>query len=815
MVASFARIPAAHLLLAVLLTALNYVVLMGYDLLATRYIGRPLALGRVAFTSFLGYVSSFNFGALLGGTTVRYRLYSSWGLSSVEVAKVIAVLSLSSLVGLAGFAGIVFVINPLPIPDRLHLPFTTALPLGFLLLGVVGLYVAVGFVQRKPIRLGGWQVVLPPPRVAACQIAIGSADLAVAAAVLYVLLPATAAVGYLPFLGVFLLAIIVAVFSNVPGGLGVFELVVLVLMGPPDPHLVLASLLAFRVIYYLLPLGVAGTLLAGHEILLHRQSVGRIAAVFGSVAPALVPRVLGFLTFLAGVLLLLSGATPTVHQRLGWIRHLLPLPVMEISHFLGSVVGAGLLLLARGLQRRLDSAYWLTMAMLIAGSVFCLLKGADYEEAAILLAMTLLFAPARRRFYRKGSLLEQPLGPAWLAAAGVVLACSVWIGTFAYKHVDYSHELWWQFSFHGDAPRFLRATAGGATLLLVAAAASLLRPARPRPQLPAAEDLAAAAQLVVRSTASCANLALVGDKHLLFNGDRSAFIMYAVAGRSWVALGDPVGGTEARSDLIWTFRELCDRYAGRTVFYQVGEETLPFYLDLGLSLMKLGEEARVPLADFSLEGSARKQLRQTWNRFQREGCSFKILPAAEVTGRMDELERVSDAWLAEKSAAEKRFSLGSFQPDYVARFPVAIVHRAEQILGFSNLWLGDGKGELSVDLMRYVEQAPSGVMEYLFTELMLWGRKEGYQWFNLGMAPLSGLESRSLAPLWSRFGDMVFRHGEHFYGFQGLRQYKEKFHPHWRPKYLASPGGFALPRVLADIAMLISGGSKGLLVKTE
>ncbi len=84
-------------------------------------------------------------------------------------------------------------------------------------------------------------------------------------------------------------------------------------------------------------------------------------------------------------------------------------------------------------------------------------------------------------------------------------------------------------------------------------------------------------------------------------------------------------------------------------------------------------------------------------------------------------------------------------------------------------------------------------MDYLFVELMLWGRAQSYEWFNLGMAPLSGLDVGPLAPLWNRLGTLVFRHGEHFYNFQGLRQYKEKFHPQWEPKYLASPGGLRLP----------------------
>jgi phosphatidylglycerol lysyltransferase len=104
-------------------------------------------------------------------------------------------------------------------------------------------------------------------------------------------------------------------------------------------------------------------------------------------------------------------------------------------------------------------------------------------------------------------------------------------------------------------------------------------------------------------------------------------------------------------------------------------------------------------------------------------------------------------------------------------------------------------------------------MEYLFLQLMLWAQREGYHWFNLGMAPFSGFDDRALAPLWNRLGSFVFRHDEHFYNFQELRQYKEKFSPEWTPKYLACPGGLALPRMLANVASLIAGGMKGVIGK--
>jgi phosphatidylglycerol lysyltransferase len=145
------------------------------------------------------------------------------------------------------------------------------------------------------------------------------------------------------------------------------------------------------------------------------------------------------------------------------------------------------------------------------------------------------------------------------------------------------------------------------------------------------------------------------------------------------------------------------------------------------------------------------------------------------------------------------------------RCPLAVVRRNHDVLAFANLWQGADREELSIDLMRYVATAPPGIMDFLFAELMLWGRAEGYRWFNLGMAPLSGLEARPLGPLVERFGAWLYRHGEAFYNFQGLREYKQKFSPVWTARYLVSPGGLALPRILADLAALVSGGARATL----
>ncbi|HDH53644.1 MAG TPA: bifunctional lysylphosphatidylglycerol flippase/synthetase MprF, partial [Nitrospirae bacterium] len=281
--------------------------------------------------------------------------------------------------------------------------------------------------------------------------------------------------------------------------------------------------------------------------------------------------------------------------------------------------------------------------------------------------------------------------------------------------------------------------------------------------------------------------------------------MYGVEGRSWVAMGDPIGQQEETSELAWRFHEMCDRHDGWTVFYEVGTENLHVYLDLGLTLIKLGEEGRVLLETFSLEGHKRKDMRHVLHKLDSVGCSFEIIPQEKVSDILPELKRISDAWLAEKNTREKGFSLGFFSEDYLKRFPVAVVKRKDEIIAFANIWAG--KKELSIDLMRYLPDTPHGIMDYLFIHLILRGKQEGYKWFNLGMAPLSGLEDHALAPLRSKLGAFVFRHSEHFYNCQGLRRYKDKFNPEWKPKYLAYPGGFSLPRILVNITSLISRGT--------
>lgn len=799
-------------MLALLATACSYLALTGYDLLALRHLKQPLPYAQIAAASFIATAVGHNLGlAMLTAGAVRMRLYTAWGLAAADVVLMAGVVAATFAIGVICAAGLALLLEPTAAAGWLHLGAAPARALGALLLSVVAVYVAVAWRRRRPLTLGAWQLQVPAPGMAWRQIALALVDLSCAALALWSLLPAEVAPAFAVFLGVYVVAIVAGIVSHVPGGLGVFESVLLLALPQVPRDALLAAIVGYRIVYYLLPLALATLLSAALGLRERRERLARAASTVRPLFVWLAPAAAGATVFVTGALLLFSGSLPAEALRLHWLRGIVPLPVLEISHLLGSLLGLGMLILSNALVRRVRQAWLLACAMLAAAAAASLLKGFDVEEAMLALGVLAILWLGRPAFNRPASIATQVLSPRSIGAIATIVLSAAWIGLLSYRHVDYARELWWQFAFHGDAPRFLRATlavvvSGGALMLWHA-----LRPAPPEPGEPTPAEIDRAARIVAQAPAADAALALVGDKRLLFDEEREAFVMYQVRGRSWVAMGGPVGDAAAVERLAWRLREMADRHGGRTVFYQVDAAHLPLYLDLGLQLVKLGEEASVPLAGFSLEGPSRRDLRQAHRRAERDGLRFEWIEASRVPRLIEPLRAVSDAWLAARHSREKGFSLGRFEPDYLRRFPCALVRRGDDIVGFANVWASGGRQELSVDLMRHDPGAPPGVMDFLFTELMLWGAREGYGRFNLGMAPLAGLEAHPLAPLWHRLGTAIYRHGEHFYNFQGLRAFKEKFDPQWQPRYLAGPGGVALPGVLLDVAALIGGGLSGVV----
>lgn len=808
-------IPLWQVVASVLLTFLAFAAVPSYDALALQYVGQRIPLYRSALGSIITYAISQSLGfQAVTGNAIRYRLWSSWGVSAPEIARAAGFSTATFTFGLVSVAGLSLTLEPSTVLAALRFPAGSGRTVGIVLLLVPTAYLFwVARTSRRTVAIRDWTIAVPGPGMAIAQLVVAFIDWAVAGSVLFVLLPAGHPLTLPAFLGAFVIAQSAGLVSHVPGGLGVFELVILALLGPHvHAAQISGALIVYRAVYYLMPLGFAVLALAYLEARRHSTRIVTAAKATAAIASrwstALLPEALGLLVFAGGAGLLLAGALPISRHGTILARGLVPLPLKEASHFLGSLAGVVLLVLAWAAQQRLDGAYRLSVAVLSIGAGAAMVWGAPPILTVLLLVTLATTWLARSAFTRRSALTAEPFGPSWAVAVAAVVGATLWLGLFSFRHVEYSGELWWRFTEDADAPRFLRASAGVAAALLAFGVFRLLRHARPAATLLSAEDRATIEALARAAPHTAAQFALLGDKRFLLAPRGEGFLMYGVRGRAWVALGDPVGPPEVQHELAWRFREEAARHGGWPVFYEVSAAQLPLYVDLGLALMKIGEEARVPLTGFTLEGGARTGLRRTVRVVEAAGAQFAVLPASEVPALLPELRAISDEWLAARQAKEKGFSLGRFDPVYLSRFAVAVVRVDGRVVAFANVLQSGDRAELSPDLMRYGAGAPPGVMEYLFTALMLWGAAQGFAEFNLGMAPLAGLEARASAPLISRAGDFLFRHGDSFYGFAGLRAFKEKFHPEWSPRYLVAPGGFALPRVLANVALLIGGGER-------
>ncbi len=538
--------------------------------------------------------------------------------------------------------------------------------------------------------------------------------------------------------------------------------------------------------------------------------IKRFAAVWRRITGALSPNFFAAITFLAGAILLFSGATPAREGRLGWVNDVLPLPIIEASAYFASIAGVGLIVLARGLQQRLDAAYHLTVWLLIGGIVFALASALDVVQAIVLSLMLLVLLPSKRFFYRRASIFEERFTPIWIVAIVVVLLTTVAIAVSHYGEHGLGPDVFWRFGDEAQGPRAQRALLVAAIALAAFAVARLLRPARIPPPAATADDLAVIAPVVASSPRASAQLVFLGDKSVMLDETRTAFIMYGVAGRSWVSLGDPIGPVAESVKLIESFAYEADRHGGWPVFYRVGPALLYLYLEYALSVVKLGEFARVPLVDFSLDGAKRRNLRRVWRKAVDDGCTFEVVPPERIDDTLPELKPISDAWLDEKGAREKSFSLGRFDSAFIAHCALGVVRQNGKPIAFVTLWRSGNKDEIEVDLMRHAN-APPGIMRYALIESMFWGKQQGYALFNLGAAPLSGIRITTATPFWNQMSLAVRGVGERYYNFKGLREFKDWFYPEWEPTYLVSPGGSRRPIIMANIASLISRGYRGMV----
>ncbi|TLY50968.1 MAG: bifunctional lysylphosphatidylglycerol flippase/synthetase MprF [Gammaproteobacteria bacterium] len=695
--------------------------------------------------------------------------------------------------------------------------------IAYLVLAAAALYLPLYFflTTRRPLmRWLPLDLGLPPLRLKLELAFISLLDWVLAAATLWACLYVSGAhVKPGLMLGAFAGASVLGLASQVPGGLGVFDGLILLALKEAgfDQPVILSGLLLFRITYYLLPLLVG--LYVGSEMFTQNSAiVARLRTRLGSHPlfgmlglPAVLladlgTRLLAVLTFGAGALLLASAAMPSVSEHIIEVRARLPILFVEGSSWFSILTGVLLLGLARGIDGRLRVAYRVTMWLLLISAGLAVTKGLHFGEALFLLAVAVLLRTRKRVFTRRAMTLTSATTLGWYA--GLLICVLVFFAIGAAQVLgDDSFDLFY-FGFGEHTSRIGRGIVAALIGLVIYLIWQFFAVKRPPLTLPSRVELEQARGIyLAHGGGEFAHLTFMRDKHLFWAADHQAVVAFGSIRNRLVALGSPCGPEAAIDRAILDFRRYADAQDRVPVFYEVLEPDLSHYHDHGFDLFKLGELALIRLEEFSLAGKRWEDLRQAVNRATKEQLTFEIVQAPHDSVVLAEVKQVSDTWLAYKGSAEKGFSLGRFDEDYLEWGPLALVRRASELIAFANIVPPYGaNGTASVDLMRHVGDAPRSTMDYLFANVMLWAQAQGHKTFSLGMAPLSRVGDNQYARINERLASLAFRYGGSLYNYQGVRRFKDKFKPEWTGSYLAYPRGIWVPGLLIDVAALVAGG---------
>jgi phosphatidylglycerol lysyltransferase len=477
------------------------------------------------------------------------------------------------------------------------------------------------------------------------------------------------------------------------------------------------------------------------------------------------------LVFAVGLVDIWSAAKAVVPERLDLLRAVVPFEYRAASRLAAGLAGFALLVLARGLARRQRNAWWLSVAVLSLGTLANLLKGLELEAAAFSLLMLGLLLLGRHQFVARH---DRPTARMALRVLALAVFVTLLYGTLGYAALDR------EFHLRLSLPQALSATVSMFTFgapplphtrlahfflesIYLLAAASLgtavvmaLRPVVERDRAGEPERRAAQAIVERHGRSSLAHIALLGNKQYLFTPGGSV-VAYKPVGNVGLALGDPIGPDDDAAAATTAFVHFCRERAWRPVFYQVRPDARTHYQAAGLQTTLIGQQAVVALASFTLSGARNKNLRAGVNRMEREGYRVVWHDPPQPPERLHALATVSAAWLRSRHTSEKDFSLGRFDEAYIAGCPVVTVEGPDAaVLAFVNLIPEYGRSGLAVDLMRFVDGAPSETMLFLFVRLLERLREQGMERADLGLSALSGLDASARAPLTERALATVF-----------------------------------------------------------
>ncbi len=543
--------------------------------------------------------------------------------------------------------------------------------------------------------------------------------------------------------------------------------------------------------------------------------------------PALI-WIVTLVTLASGAANLYSAIHPRHHARHPILHDLLPLEFLHFPRSFTLLVGLALIVSAINIYKRKQRAWQIVLALSGFSVFFHLLRGRDHEQAWLSLALVVLLLALRRSFTVKSRLPDWRAGLLRFAVALVAAFGYGVAGFWLLDRREFGIDFNWADSIHrtllylaliGDpsltpqtryAEWFLDSLYAMTLAVIGYGLWSLFRPILYRfHTLP--QERARAKEILDRhGHTSLDFFKLWPDKSYFFNSTHDAFIAYRVGLNFAIALADPVGPETKIEETIKQFKQYCEDQGWNLAFHQTLPDLLPVYRRLGFKKLKIGDEAIVDLTGFTLSGSAMKRMRQKINQFDKAGCHVERYEPPLSDELLRRLKEVSDEWLRIPGKRERAFSLGMFEPHYLRSTAVITAEDAAgKILAFANFIPSHHCGEATVDLMRHRQDAPNGVMDYLFIKIFLDCRERGFTRFSLGLAPLDGFKEREEASVAERTVYLFLSRMNFIFSFSGIKQFKAKYADAWEPRYLIYRHVLDLPKLGLALSRVSELGWRG------
>lgn len=584
----------------------------------------------------------------------------------------------------------------------------------------------------------------------------------------------------------FIAASVIGIISMIPGALGSFDIMMILglsSIGNIPRETVVAWLLLYRLFYYIIPFLIGVVFFVKN---LSSRLNDRYSGIPRELSIEISHKLLVALMYFSGIMIVLSTTIPEAFNQFHWLRQLNPWSFHLLTQFPAVLLGFSLLIMGRGIAAKVTRAYIPTIGLIVLTLAYTIFKDLSWSVIIVLAILLIFVVFSKKELYRKQLVYSWEMKTVDGIIFAALMILYVIIGVYnlpAFPH--HRHHVISFFLFPSERVWLSGFLGILITAMFIFVFVRYLQ--GEKHTVGEALDRERAMKLLTTYGGNAdSQLLFLDDKEMYIyknnDGEETVLLQFKTFNNKCIIMGDPSGLKEDFAGAIEQFIDETDTLGYLPVFYEVSESIVLLLHEFGYDFIKMGEEAHVDLGDFTLSGKKRRADRATMNRFEKEHYRFEILNPPFLPETMAELKSVSDEWLGNRK--EKGFSLGFFSEDYLQLSEIAVVKNdAGEIIAFANIMPTYTKQEGTIDLMRYKQNAPSGVMDYLFISIFNAMKGDGISYFNMGMAPLSNVGTSRKSFIQERIAFLVYKFGSSFYSFQGLRAYKNKYASTWVSRY--------------------------------